>query len=108
MLPRTSSRIALGVSLAALALSTTGTGYAVTKLSAKSVGARELKSGAVQSPAVKDGSLKLADLDKAARAQLAGPAGPGGAPGLAGPQGLAGAPGPKGADGAAGAKGEAG
>ncbi|HEY6887972.1 MAG TPA: hypothetical protein VI300_09340 [Solirubrobacter sp.] len=92
MLPR----LALGISIAALALSTTGTGYAVTKLSAKSVGARELKTGAVTSAAVRDASLKLADLDKQAVAQLAG------APGAAGPQG---APGQQGAEGPQGAQG---
>ncbi|WP_157592416.1 collagen-like protein [Solirubrobacter soli] len=102
MLPMTSSRVALGVSLAALALSTTGTGYAVTKLSAKSVGARELKAGAVQSPAVKDGSLKLADLDKQARSQLVGPAGAPGEQGPAGPQGPQGSAGADGEPGASG------
>lgn len=99
------SRIALGVSLAALVLSATGTSYAVSQLAAGSVGPRQLRAGAVRSAAVKNGSLQAADLSTAARAALrgaTGPAGPAGAPGPAGPKGETGATGAAGADGAPG------
>ena len=73
------ARIALGVALAALVLSTAGTGYAVTTLAAKSVGSRALKDGAVRSVAVKDGTLRAADLRPELRAAMRpGPQGPSG------------------------------
>lgn len=99
------SRIALGVALASLILSATGTSYAVSQLAANSVGARQLRDGAVRSAAVKNGSLQAADLSAAARAALRGAAGPAGVPGPAGPTGLAGETGAAGATGATGADG---
>ena len=91
------ARIALGVALAALVLSTAGTGYAVTRIAAKSVGSRALKDGAVRSVAVKDGTLRAADLRPGLRAALRpGPTGPQGSTGAAGPAGPTGPQGPAG------------
>jgi hypothetical protein len=101
----------MAVALLALALSLTGTSYAVTQLAKDSVGTRQLKAGAVTSSDVRDRSVGLRDLAPAARRVMEGPAGPRGAtgtPGVAGPAGPAGAPGQTGSAGPAGPAGPAG
>ncbi|MBS1881804.1 MAG: collagen-like protein [Actinobacteria bacterium] len=66
----------------------------VTMLPRNSVGAAQIRKGAVRSPQVKDGSLLARDFRPG---QLpAGAQGPRGAPGPAGPQGQAGPAGPAG------------
>ena len=83
-----------------------GTGYAAVSLSRNSVGAREIKTGAVRSSEVKNRSLTANDLARnVLRAGPAGPAGPAGAAGAAGARGPTGATGPRGADGVAGTDG---
>jgi len=82
------------VALLALFVALGGTSYAAIRLPAHSVGARQLKPGAVASVAVKDRSLLSRDFR---RGQLPrgsqGPQGPVGPEGPAGPAGQAGAPG---------------
>ncbi len=68
-----------------------GTSYAVAR---NSIGTRELKTGAVTSAKVKDGSLAAKDLS--ASALKRGPRGPAGPSGSLGPLGPAGPPGPPG------------
>jgi hypothetical protein len=85
---------AMVVACLALALSLGGTGYAVASLPRQSVGTPQLKSNAVVSAKVKNGSLTAADF---AQGQLpAGPQGPAGSAGQSGPPGSQGTPGPKG------------
>jgi hypothetical protein len=75
----------------ALFLALGGTSYAALKLPADSVGARQLKPGAVSSPEVKNRSLRAGDF--APGTLRSGPTG------AMGPQGPAGARGPSGANG---------
>jgi Collagen triple helix repeat (20 copies) len=70
--------------------------------------AAQLKKGAVTTREIKDGSVRLADIDKKDRASLKGAAGAPGAPGATGAKGAAGAPGAQGAAGDSGATGPAG
>ena len=87
-------------------------------LPAGSVGTVQLRSSAVTSAKVKNGSLTIADLapgtlkagaqGPAGAMGPAGPKGEQGMPGAAGPAGPQGAPGPKGEPGAAGPKGDTG
>jgi hypothetical protein len=88
---------ALVVALVALFVAMGGTGYAAFVLPSKSVGAKHLKRGAVNSSKVKDGSLKAGDFGAG---QF-----PAGAAGAVGPQGSRGAAGAAGADGSAGPRG---
>lgn len=83
---------ALVVAFLALIVAVSGTSYAVSRLPAKSVGAKQLKNNAVTSAKVKDASLRAADFRPG---EL--PAGP------AGPQGAVGPPGPTGVSQAGGA-----
>ena len=85
------------VATGALVLATTGGAYAATQLPRDSVGARQIRTAAVRSSDVKDGSLLSRDF---APGQL--PAGPQGSPGIQGPQG------PKGDKGDQGDKGDRG
>lgn len=98
---------ALVVSVIALVAATGGTGYAAAKLAKDSVGAREVRSGAIASSELKDGGVRLKDLAADARPAAAsrgatGPAGPQGAPGTPGPAGGQGPLGPRGERGPAG------
>ncbi len=52
-----------------------GAAWAATHLGKNSVGARQLKKGAVTSVKVKNGTLQLGDFKAAERAKLVGPAG---------------------------------
>jgi len=104
-LPRPSTVIAA----IALLVSLGGTAYAAGVLPAGSVGTAQLKSDAVVSSKVKNGSLLAADfkpgqLPRGARGAVgpAGPAGPQGAQGAQGPAGAAGAQGSQGPKGDAG------
>jgi hypothetical protein len=79
------------VSMAALFVALSGTGYAAIVLPANSVGTPQLKKGSVTAAKVKDGTLKATDF---AAGQLkqgskgnTGARGPAGAPGPAGPIG---------------------
>lgn len=77
---------ALVVAFLALFVALSGTSYAVSQLPAKSVGTKQLKSNAVTSAKVKDGSLRASDFRPG---QLpVGPAGPQGPAGPAGASGL--------------------
>lgn len=82
------------VSVLALVVALGGTSYAVAQLPSKSVGAAQLKAGAVTSAKVKDRSLRAKDFAQgelpSPSSGLPGPAGP------AGPAGAAGARGPAG------------
>ena len=98
---------ALVVSVIALVAATGGTGYAAAKIAKDSVGAREIRAGAVASSELKDGSVRLRDLAAEAR-PTAGPRGGTGPAGAAGPQGAPGSPGATGAQGPAGPQGERG
>lgn len=96
----------LALSMIALFVALGGTGYAISKLPANSVGSTQLKKNAVDSSKVKDRSLTAKDF---AAGQLpAGAAGAAGAPGATGPQGATGQPGAAGAPGAKGDKGDTG
>jgi hypothetical protein len=82
---------AVVISFVALIVAMGGTGYAAISLPKNSVGAKQLRSNAVNSSKVKDGSLLRQDFKSG---QLpAGPQGP------QGPQGSQGLPGPAGKDG---------
>src|SRR4051794_35909209 len=73
-----------------------GSSYAAFKLPKNSVGAREIRSGAIRSSEIKDRSVAPDDLAPSTRAALAGDRGPQGPRGLTGaigatgPQGLPG------------------
>jgi hypothetical protein len=92
------------ISLVALTLSLMGVGYAAISLPRDSVGKTQIKSGAVGSPEVADGSLQPVDFSKAAIAKLTGAAGPKGDTGEAGAKGDAGAAGTGGSGNASGPK----
>jgi hypothetical protein len=68
----------------ALFLALGGTSYAVVSLPNNSVGQRQIRTGAVRSSDVKDGSLDEDDLSRQARKELKGARGPVGAPGPSG------------------------
>jgi hypothetical protein len=72
------------VALVALVAALGGTAFAQTVLPRNSVGARQLRTGAVRSAEVKDRSLRVADLSVQARRSLRGRRGPAGPPGPAG------------------------
>ena len=98
----------LVISCLALSVALGGTSYAAVALPKGSVGAPQLRAGAVTSGKVKDGSLLRRDFRAG---QLpAGPAGPSGPRGATGPAGTGatGEPGARGASGAPGATGPAG
>jgi len=114
---------ALVIAGLALLVSLTGTSVAaVSQLAKNSVGTAQLKSSAVTSPKVKNGSLLRADFKAgqvpaglrgltgpegpAGQAGPAGPAGSAGATGATGPAGPIGQTGPPGADGEDGDDGE--
>jgi hypothetical protein len=84
---------ALVVAALALLVALTGTSFAAVTLAKNSVGTVQLQQGAVTSPKVKDGSLGVVDLSRAARRTLKGNSGP------AGPKGDKGDPGPVGVSG---------
>ena len=89
------------VATVALVFAMTGGAYAAGVLPVNSVGAKHLKTGAVTSAKVKDGTLTARDFAASALSR-------GAAQGLAGPKGDAGPAGPKGDAGPAGLKGETG
>ena len=106
------ARIRAGLSYAnvvgtlALFIALGGVSYAAVKLPARSVGTKELKTGAVTSAKVRNGSLRRADFKPGQlRGGASGIAGADGADGL---PGMNGAQGPKGDTGAPGAKGDPG
>ncbi len=74
------------ISLLALFIATSGTSYAVLQIPKKSVGTPQLKTSAVTSKKVKDGSLRTKDFKAGSL-----PSGPVGPQGPQGPQGPAGA-----------------
>jgi hypothetical protein len=79
------------IALIALFVALGGSSYAAITLARNSVGAKQIKAGAVRSSEVKDGSLLRKDFKSG---QLpAGPQGPQGLQGPAGTPGAAGAPG---------------
>lgn len=105
-------RHATVVAYLALFCALTGGAYAAITLPKNSVGAKQIKTGAVSSAKVADGSLAATDFaagqlpagekGAAGAAGAAGPTGPAGAkgePGVAGPAGPTGPTGPTGADG---------
>jgi hypothetical protein len=96
----------------ALFIALGGVSYAAVSLPARSVGTRQLKSDAVTSEKVRDGTLHRRDFKNGALPRAkAGETGQDGQPGDAGPpgqRGERGAPGLKGDDGPAGAPGSAG
>src|SRR3954451_13764714 len=69
----------------ALFIALGGSSYAALKLPRNSVGATQIRAGAVHSSEVKNGTLRTADLSGSTRRALRGAAGP------TGPQGPAGA-----------------
>ena len=85
------------IALIALFFALCGTSYAAFKLPKASVGTKHLRTGAVTSAKVKDGSLLRKDL--APGQLLPGPAGPTGIDGAAGPQGIQGLQGVQGPSG---------
>jgi hypothetical protein len=96
------------VAYLALFVALGGTSYAAASLPRNSVGPTQLKSNAVTSSKVKNGSLSTTDLSPKAIASLrgaTGSAGAAGAPGATGPQGAAGPQGPVGPQGAIGPQG---
>ena len=95
------------VATLALVFAMTGGAYAAGVLPVNSVASKHLKSGAVTSAKVKDGTLTARDFSATALPRSGGP-GTAGAKGDTGAKGDAGATGPTGATGAAGPKGETG
>jgi hypothetical protein len=91
---------ALVISVIALVVAMTGTGYAAITLPKNSVGTKQLKKNAVTSSKVKNGSLLIRDF-KAGQI----PSGPHGPQGAQRPQGARGLQGPPGAAGRNGANG---
>ncbi len=97
---------ALAIACLALSIALGGTSYAAIVLPAKSVGAKQLKAGAVTSKKVRDFSLLKRDFKVGQLpAGLQGPAGPPGPQGISGEPGTAGLEGPKGEQGPAGPEG---
>ncbi len=91
---------AMVVASIALTVALSGASYAAVVLPRDSVGTPQLKSNAVVSSKVKNGSLRMVDF---AQGQLpSGPQGPQGATGPQGPAGSQGATGPQGPAGPAG------
>lgn len=82
-----------------------GSAYAATTLPKSSVGSKQIKSNAVTSVKVKDGSLLAKDFRT--RQLATGPSGPKGADGQPGPKGADGTPGTNGARGTDGSNGTA-
>lgn len=81
---------ALVVASLALLVALGGTSYAAVVLPKDSVGAAQIRNGAVTSAEVKDGALRTIDLAASARQALRGQTGPQGPAGPAGPKGDAG------------------
>jgi len=81
---------ALVVASLALLLVLAGSAYAAVALPRDSVGAAQLRSGAVTSLDVRDGSLRALDMSPAARRALSGRVGPRGLQGPKGDPGTAG------------------
>jgi hypothetical protein len=87
---------ALVMAMLALLVALSGTSYAALALPKNSVGAAQIRTGAVTSLKVRDGGLQVLDLAPAARdapkGQVGpqGPAGPKGDKGEAGPGGISG------------------
>ena len=75
------------VAVLALIVAMGGTSYAAITLPRNSVGARQIRAGAVGSSEVKDRSLGVRELSRRARAALRGAQGPPGPPGTATPGG---------------------
>jgi hypothetical protein len=71
-----------------------GSSYAAIKLPRNSVGADQIRSGAVRSSEIKDRSIRTGDLATSARNSLRGQAGPQGPAGVQGPAGAQGPAGP--------------
>jgi hypothetical protein len=92
MIHRLRERMTYGNVVATLALFVAlgGTSYAAVTLPRNSVGATQLRTGAVRSDEVKDRSLGVSDLSLGARRSLQGQQG---VPGPVGPQGPPGDPG---------------
>ena len=90
----------------ALFIALGGVSYAAVKLPARSVGTKQLKTGAVTSAKIRDGTLRQRDF---VDGQLPpGESGAAGVDGADGKPGASGAPGPRGEPGAAGPKGDSG
>lgn len=64
-----------------------GSSYAAITLPRNSVGSNQIRTGAVRSSELHNGSITLTDISRRARASLRGATGPAGAPGIAGPAG---------------------
>jgi hypothetical protein len=86
MVRRLLNRLTYANVVATLALFTAlgGTSYAALKLPRNSVGATQIKSGAVHTGEIRDRTIRLQDISTAARATLRGQAGPQGAQGPVG------------------------
>jgi hypothetical protein len=84
---------ALVVASLALLVALGGTGYAAVVLPKNSVGAAQIRAGAVTSADVKDAALQAVDLAPTARQTLRGQTGRQGPVGPAGPKGDTGPPG---------------
>ena len=89
----------------ALFLALAGGSYAAMRIPRNSVGTKQLKSNAVTSPKVNNGSLLVSDFNASQRSRLRGPAGPQGPTGARGLEGPRGATGPEGLTGPRGATG---
>ena len=105
---RVPSRLTSAHALASVALflALGGSAYAAAKIRA-----RDIKTGAVTTRALKDGTIRLGDIREAARERLRGQEGdrgPRGRTGLRGPKGDRGPTGPTGATGARGRRGRRG
>jgi hypothetical protein len=109
---RTKLTYANVVATLALFVALGGVSYAAVELPARSVGTRELKTGAVTSGKVRNGTLRRRDFKSGqvprGSAGRDGADGAAGASGADGRPGASGAAGPKGERGATGAKGDAG
>src|SRR4051812_13978213 len=86
MLDRSKDKLTYANVTATLALfiALGGTSYAALSLPRNSVGARQIRAGAVHSSEVKDRSLGLRDISVSARNSLRGAVGPAGPPGAQG------------------------
>src|ERR1700761_4271354 len=71
-----------------------GTGYAAMTLPRNSVGAEQIRTGAVRSSEIKDRSIRTGDLATSARDALRGKTGPQGSAGATGATGAQGPAGP--------------